>query len=146
MSSPSGREPNKSNSLGQMGRPRSAESRGVKPKYKRRGSPFTKIANIFKRERNTENGSIPVRPACFVDDRYDRRSASPEGSNSTNHFKRRPGKDKPGNHHLWRPKVTQRSHLMCSSTVSSQWRCPGLAALYCTWVAWVGELNANPIG
>lgn len=102
MSSPSGQELSKSNS---MGRPRSAESRGGKPKYKRRGSPFTKIANIFKRERNTENGDIPVRPTCFIDDKYDRRSASPEGSN----VKKRAGKDKPGNHHLWRPKVKQLS-------------------------------------
>lgn len=100
----------KSNSLG---RPHSAES-----KSKSRGSPIMKLAAIFRRERNTENGRVPVRPSCFADDEYDRRSDSPEPHspskrNRTNsngnrsHFKLwKNSKDgSPGSFQPWRSKV-----------------------------------------
>ena len=77
----------KSNSL----RPRSAGSGAVSlgVNSSKKGSPIMqKIASIFRRERNTEDGVVPVRPACFADDKYERRhSESPEpvgGQNRSN--------------------------------------------------------------
>ena len=41
-----------------------------------------KITAFFKRERNTENGHVPVRPSCFADSPERKRSESPEPSSS----------------------------------------------------------------
>lgn len=105
----------KSSSLRPIGRPHSA---GGKAKHKSRGSPLQKLAAMFKRERNTENGRVSVRPACFMDDPYVRRSESPEGpsgrkrSNSVgnkNAFKIwKGGKEgrAQGKFPMWRPRVS----------------------------------------
>lgn len=41
-----------------------------------------KLTALFKRERNTENGHVPVRPSCFADSPERRRSESPEPTGS----------------------------------------------------------------
>lgn len=52
-------------------------------KSNRRGSPIMqKLTALFKRERNTEDGHIPVRPSCFADPPERRRSESPEPAGS----------------------------------------------------------------
>ena len=90
-----------------MRRPHSA---GSKPKpskgAKRKGSPLAaKIAAVFRRERNTEDGTVPVRPSCFADDdRYQRRSVSPEGTGKSNSRNGKESKSGP----MWRPKVRGR--------------------------------------
>lgn len=62
--------------------PRPGSAGGAyKNKQERRGSPIMqKITAFFKRERNTENGHVPVRPSCFADSPERRRSESPEPS------------------------------------------------------------------
>lgn len=64
--------------------PRPGSAGGAyKNKPDRRGSPIMqKITALFKRERNTENGHVPVRPSCFADPPERRRSESPEPSGS----------------------------------------------------------------
>lgn len=66
---------------------------------------------MFKRERSKEDGVVPVRPACFNDDRFSRRSESPDSPSG----RRNPsgnknklwkgGKELQGNSPMWRPKV-----------------------------------------
>ena len=108
----------KSNSLRPMNRPNSAgnsssSSNGLKSK--RKSSPLQKISNMFKRDRNAEDpGHIPVRPSCFADDdRFQRRSESPDGSSGKKRAssigttfkvnKKTVGKE--GRRHaLWRPR------------------------------------------
>lgn len=67
-------------SLGPGGsRPGSAGGSHPRQKPERRGSPIMqKITALFKRERNTENGHVAVRPSCFADSPERRRSESPE--------------------------------------------------------------------
>ena len=90
-------------------------------KTRRRGSPIMhKIAALFRR--NPEEGVVPVRPSCFDDDRYQRRSESPEAvdggkrrnSNSSNkQYKIRKsggGKEKQATR-MWRPKVFKQTHV-----------------------------------
>lgn len=85
--------PNKQ--VGQL-RPSSA---GGKYKAERRGSPIMqKITSLFKRERNTENGHVPVRPACFADSPPQRRSESPEPTGGSG--KRRPSSQ--GSNKVWK--------------------------------------------
>lgn len=85
-------------------------------KTQKKGSPIMqKLAAIFRRDRNTEDGVVPVRPACF-DDKYERRhSESPEpvgvrnrasSGNSKNIYKTKKGKDvgSPGGP-MWKPRV-----------------------------------------
>ena len=91
-----------------VGRPHSAGSKLKKKK----GHGLMKL---FRRERNTENGHVPIRPACFADDVYDRRSDSPEphspsgrpSSNSGKAFKlrRKDGRPHGRSRPFWRPKV-----------------------------------------
>lgn len=73
-----------------------------------------KITSLFKRERNTENGHVPVRPACFADSPPQRRSESPEPSggrkkatsqNSNKVWKAGKSEGAKGSGVGWRPKV-----------------------------------------
>ena len=84
-------------------------------KTRRKGSPIMhKLAALFRRNPDHEEGVVPVRPSCFDDDRYNqRRSESPEApdggkrrnSNSTaKQFKIRKPKEKQTTR-MWRPKV-----------------------------------------
>lgn len=94
----------------------SARTLGLSSKTRRKGSPIMhKLAALFRRNPDHEEGVVPVRPSCFDDDRYQRRSESPEAidgkrrnSGSTSkQFKIRKsggGKDKQ-TPHMWRPKV-----------------------------------------
>lgn len=115
----------KSNSLRPMNRPNSAgnsssSSNGLKSK--RKSSPLQKISNMFKRDRNAEDpGHIPVRPSCFADDdRFQRRSESPDGSSGKKRAssigttfkvnKKTVGKE--GRRHaLWRPRHSKGRRL-----------------------------------
>ena len=50
---------------------------------KSNGSPIMqKLTALFRRERNTENGHVPVRPSCFAESPERRRSESPEPTGS----------------------------------------------------------------
>ena len=66
---------------------------------------------MFKRERSKEDGVVPVRPACFNDDRYSRRSESPDSpsgrrNSSGNKNKLWKGaKEAQGSFPMWRAKV-----------------------------------------
>ena len=100
----------KSNSIGGVGRPHSA---GNRTRHKGKGSPLQKLAAMFKRERSKEDGVVPVRPACFNDDRYSRRSESPDSpsgrrNSSGNKNKLWKGaKEAQGSFPMWRAKVTR---------------------------------------
>ena len=73
-----------------------------------------KLAALFRRNPDHEEGVVPVRPSCFDDDRYNqRRSESPEApdggkrrnsSNTAKQFKIRKPKEKQ-TIRMWRPKV-----------------------------------------
>lgn len=74
-----------------------------------------KLTALFRRNPGHEEGVVPVRPSCFDDDRYQRRSESPEpvdgkrrnSSGGTKQFKIRKsggGKEKQ-TIRMWRPKV-----------------------------------------
>lgn len=71
-----------------------------------------KLTSLFKRERNTENGHVPVRPACFADPPPLRRSESPEPTGGGAGKKRSSAQWKAGKYDSgkgsgvgWRPKV-----------------------------------------
>lgn len=71
-----------------------------------------KLTSLFKRERNTENGHVPVRPACFADSPPQRRSESPEpsgggrkGSSTYKLWKAGKSEGAKGSGVGWRPKV-----------------------------------------
>lgn len=112
-------------------RPGSAAGLNAKLKPERKGSPIMqKITSIFKREKNKENGHVPVRPSCFADSPERRRSESPEPTGSGANRKRSSSltgsklwkADKSegakGSGVGWRPKVKERRFelsgaLMC---------------------------------
>ena len=82
-----------------------------------------KLAALFRRNPDHEEGVVPVRPSCFDDDRYQRRSESPEAvdggkrrnsNSSAKQFKikKSGGKEKPGTR-MWRPKVSRSNELAC---------------------------------
>lgn len=54
-----------------------------------------KLTALFKRERNTENGHVPVRPSCFADSPERRRSESPDPTSSG-------GRKNPSNKKQWK--------------------------------------------
>ena len=105
----------KSNSIGGVGRPHSA---GNRTRHKGKGSPLQKLAAMFKRERSKEDGVVPVRPACFNDDRYSRRSESPDSpsgrrNSSGNKNKLWKGaKEAQGSFPMWRAKVKDLGFLL----------------------------------
>ena len=91
-------------------------------KTKRKGSSpiMHKLAALFRRNPDHEEGVVPVRPACFDDDRYQRnRSESPtemfdggkrRNSNSSSKqykVKKSGGKDAKQSTRMWRPKVSR---------------------------------------
>ena len=96
----------------------SSNTRTLSPssKTRRKGSPIMhKLAALFRRNPDHEEGVVPVRPSCFDDDRYNqRRSESPEApdggkrrnsGSAAKQFKtkkRDVGKEKS---RMWRPKV-----------------------------------------
>ena len=105
---------NRPNSAGAVS---GGNSRNLSPssKARRKGSPIMhKLAALFRR--NHEEGVVPVRPSCFDDDRYQRRSESPEAvdggkrrssGSSGKQFKTKKGvvgKEKQAPR-MWRPKV-----------------------------------------
>lgn len=124
--SPTGslRETGKAKQTNSLNRPKSAGgASGGGPinyspatKTKKKASPMHKFVALFRRNPDHEEGVVPVRPSCFDDDRYQRRSESPEAvdggkrrnSNSTSkQFKIRKsggGKEKQGTR-MWKPKV-----------------------------------------
>ena len=97
----------------------SARTSSPSSKTRRKGSPIMhKIASLFRRNPDHEEGVVPVRPSCFDDYPQRRRSESPEApdggkrrnSGSTGkQFKIRKsggGKEKQ-TLRMWRPKVNK---------------------------------------
>ena len=97
-------------------------------KTRRKGSPIMhKLAALFRRNPDHEEGVVPVRPSCFDDDRYNqRRSESPEapdggkrrnsGSTAKQYKIRKSGGGKEKQTpRMWRPKV--KSELARASLV-----------------------------
>ena len=84
-----------------------------------------KLVSLFKRNPDNEEGVVPVRPSCFDDDRYQRRSESPEtvdggkrrNSNSnTKQFKIKKKEKQPTR--MWRSKVGLSVSVMSSVFVT----------------------------
>lgn len=118
--------------LSDLKRPKSARatsSGGVNlnpaTKTRRKGSPIMhKLVSLFKR--NPEEGVVPVRPSCFDDDRYQRRSESPEAvdggkrrnSNSNTKQHKIKKKEKQATR-MWRPKVGLSVGVISSISVTA---------------------------
>lgn len=166
--SPVGRheDSNKVKLSNSLNRPKSAGASGgsainLSPatKTRRKGSPIMhKLVSLFKRNPDNEEGVVPVRPSCFDDDRYQRRSESPEAvdggkrrnsNNSAKQFKIKKGgvgKEKPPTR-MWRSKVGAAFHkekLIIKLVALARVHNLGPMVRRCVLVICLGTYTGNP--